>query len=160
MERDDIDVKILVDFFKHSRFPDADAIMSIAAGITRDKDINCYDAFEEGLKIMKKTERHNLRELKLLKRYKINPLLATNNKIKINDDFVPVDRLLLFQRICVSKTTDTELKNYMNYELAPYPLALFENGELRNTKLFREISINFKGVEKVHYVIDEGMLLH
>ncbi|KAF2901749.1 hypothetical protein ILUMI_04427 [Ignelater luminosus] len=42
----------------------SDAVMSIATGITGDKDINCYDAFEEGLKIMKKTERQNLRKLK------------------------------------------------------------------------------------------------
>ncbi|KAL4702881.1 hypothetical protein ACJJTC_005792 [Scirpophaga incertulas] len=60
----------------------------------------------------------------------------------------------------------TELKNYMNYELAPYPLALFENGELRKTKkstfyeLFPELSINLKSLENVHYIIDGGMLLH
>lgn len=134
IERDDIDVKILVDFFKqHSPFPDTDAIMSIATGITGDKSINCYDAFEEGLKVMKKTEGKNLRELKLLRKDKINSLLAKNNKIKIHDDVIPVD-LLLFQRICVLKKTDEELKNYMNYELAPYPLALFEDGQLRKTK--------------------------
>ncbi|GFW97716.1 uncharacterized protein TNCV_1424801 [Trichonephila clavipes] len=42
IHRDDIDVKLLVDFFiRHSPFPDTDAIISIATGITRDKDINC-----------------------------------------------------------------------------------------------------------------------
>ncbi|KAL4710241.1 hypothetical protein ACJJTC_005414, partial [Scirpophaga incertulas] len=97
---------------------------------------------------------------------KINPLLAKSNKIKIHDEVIPVDPLLLFQRICVLKKTDEELKNYMNYELAPYPLALFENGELRKTKkstfyeLFPELSINLKSLENVHYIIDGGMLLH
>lgn len=135
IERDGIDVKRLVDFFKeHSPFPDTDAIMSIATGITGDKSINCYNAFEEGLKVMKKIEGKNVRELKLLRKDKINSLLAKNNKIKIHDNVIPVDPLLLFQRICVLKKTDYELKTYMNYELAPYPLALFEDGQLRKTK--------------------------
>ncbi|GFV87022.1 retrovirus-related Pol polyprotein from transposon TNT 1-94 [Trichonephila clavipes] len=37
---------------------------SIATGITGDKDINCYDAFEQVLTVVKKTGQ-NLRELKL-----------------------------------------------------------------------------------------------
>ncbi|GFW34577.1 uncharacterized protein TNCV_952061 [Trichonephila clavipes] len=69
-DRDDIDVKLLVDFFiQHSPFPDADAIISITTGITGDKDINCYDAFEQGLTVMKKSGQ-NLRELKLSRKIK------------------------------------------------------------------------------------------
>ncbi|GFU82034.1 uncharacterized protein TNCV_517141 [Trichonephila clavipes] len=65
IDRDDIDVKLLVDFFiQYSPFPDTDAIIYIATGITGDKDINCYHAFEQGLTVMKKTGQ-NLRELKL-----------------------------------------------------------------------------------------------
>ncbi|GFQ81080.1 uncharacterized protein TNCT_76771 [Trichonephila clavata] len=143
-----------------------DAIISIATGITGDKDINCYDAFEQGLTVMKKTEGQNLRELKLSRKDKINPFWAKNSKIKIREDVITVEPLLLFQRIFVLKKTDEELQNYMNYELAPYPLCLFEDGELGKTKkstfyeLFAEISINLKSVENVHYVIDGGMLLH
>ncbi|GFS82208.1 uncharacterized protein TNCV_250471 [Trichonephila clavipes] len=63
IDRDDIDVKLLVDFLiQRSPFPDTDAIISIATGITGDKDINCYDAFEQGWTVLKKTGQ-NLREL-------------------------------------------------------------------------------------------------
>ncbi|GFT31809.1 uncharacterized protein TNCV_3081101 [Trichonephila clavipes] len=42
IDRDDIGVKLLVDFFmQHSSFPGTDAIISIATG---DENINCYDA--------------------------------------------------------------------------------------------------------------------
>ncbi|GFX72911.1 uncharacterized protein TNCV_1698081 [Trichonephila clavipes] len=52
IDRDDIDVKLLVDFFiQHNHFPDTDAIISIATGMTGDKDINCYNAFEQGLTV-------------------------------------------------------------------------------------------------------------
>ncbi|GFS90817.1 uncharacterized protein TNCV_1004001 [Trichonephila clavipes] len=102
IDRDHIDVKLLVDFFiQHSPFPDTDAIISIATGITGDKEINCYDAFEKGLTVMKETEGQNLRELKLSRKDKINPLLAKNSKIKIREDVITVESLLLFQRICV-----------------------------------------------------------
>lgn len=54
----------------------------------------------------------------------------------------------------------------MTFELAPYPVALFEDGEMRKTKkatfyeLFPELSINVNDIEKFTYVIDGGMLLH
>lgn len=54
----------------------------------------------------------------------------------------------------------------MHYELAPYPLALFEHGELRKTRkstlyeLFPEDPINMHDIENFNYVIDGGMLLH
>ncbi|GFW70671.1 uncharacterized protein TNCV_2922261 [Trichonephila clavipes] len=107
IDRDDIDVKLLVDFFvQHSPFPDTDAIISTATGITGDKDINCYDAFEQGLTVMKKTEGQNLRELKLSRTDKINPLLAKNSKIEIREDVITVEPLLLFQRTGVLKNTE------------------------------------------------------
>ncbi|GFW58552.1 uncharacterized protein TNCV_718521 [Trichonephila clavipes] len=151
IDRNDIDDKLLVDFFiQHSPFPDTDAIIPIATGITGYKDINCYDAFEQGLTAMKQTEGQNLRELKLSRKEKINPLLVKNSKIKILDDVITVEPFLLFQRICVLKKTDEELQNYMNYELARYPLCLFEDGELWKTKkstfyeLFPKISFNLR----------------
>lgn len=97
IEKNDIDVKMLIDFFKqHSPFPDTDTLISITTGITADKDINCYNAFEEGLKIMRKTERVNIREYKLSTKDKIILLLANSNKIKIHDDVIPVNPLLVF----------------------------------------------------------------
>ncbi|GFS53921.1 uncharacterized protein TNIN_371051 [Trichonephila inaurata madagascariensis] len=111
IDRDDIDVKLLEDFFvQHSLFPDTDAVISIDTGITGDKDINCYDAFEQGLTAMKKTEGQTLLELKSSRKDKINPLLAKNNKIKIREDVITVEPLLLFQRICVLKKTMKSFK--------------------------------------------------
>ncbi|GFY00151.1 uncharacterized protein TNCV_1342481 [Trichonephila clavipes] len=63
-------------FIQYSPFPDTDAILSIATGITGDKDINCYDALEQGLMVMKKADGQNLRELKLSRNDKIKPLFG------------------------------------------------------------------------------------
>lgn len=135
MERDDVDVKKLEEFFtQHSPFPDTDAIMSIATGITGDENINCYNAFEEGLKNMKKTEGQNLKLLKLSHKDKVHSLLIAKKK-KVNDDLVAVVPLLMFQRICILKKSVEELKSYMSYELAPYPLALFEDEDSKNEEI-------------------------
>lgn len=77
--------------------------MSIATGITGHGNVNYYAAFEEGLKTMKKINSKDFKEAKLSRKDKIIPLLASTSKIQVNNDFVPIDLLLLFQRICVLK---------------------------------------------------------
>lgn len=53
---------------------------------------------------MKKINGKNFKEVKLSRKDKIIPLLASTSKIKVDDDIIPIDPLLLlFQRICVLK---------------------------------------------------------
>lgn len=127
LERDDIDVKKLEDFFLHYSFPEADAIMSIATGATGDENINCYNTFEEGIRTVKKADGHNFKQLNVFHKVNCIGLLDKKNKIKVNDAIVAINPILTFQRICELKKFDVELKNYMNY-----PHDLFENGLIRN----------------------------
>lgn len=71
---------------------------------------------------------------------------------------IPVDPCLLFQPVL--KQTDKELRNYKNYELVPYPLAMFQDGILRKTfnALFSEVPVNLKSLQNVHYFMYGGML--
>jgi len=54
---------------------------------------------------------------------------------------------LLFRRISIIKKTDEDLKLYMKYELAPFPLALFSESGMRKTtksalyKLFKDVHV-------------------
>lgn len=41
--------------------------------------------------------------------------------------------MFIFQRICVARKSDDELKDYMRYELAPYPTSMFYEGVFRKT---------------------------
>lgn len=97
---------------------------------------------------------------------KIVPLLAANSKIKINNENVPIDPLLLFQRISVLKKSDTDLQDYMKYELVPYPSSLYDDAGMRKTQkstfysVFEESSRNVNDTNNFAYVIDGGMLLH
>lgn len=57
----------------------------------------------------------------------------TGAVIKISNEDVAVDEMLMFLRICVTKQSEEELKKYLQYELARYPLAIFDKSVLRKT---------------------------
>ncbi|KYN29870.1 hypothetical protein ALC57_00151 [Trachymyrmex cornetzi] len=72
--------------------------------------------------------------------------------------------MLLFQRICITKQNEEELKEHFKWELSPYPLSLFLDGALRKTvkssifDLFTPEEIQLP-TENCSFVIDGGMLL-
>lgn len=162
------DLKKIEEFFSiNNPLPECENIMSIATGLIGNEKINSYDAFNVGISIMKKITGLNFKDLKLSKTDNVQSLLAVNSKIVKDKEEIPVDPLLLFQRICVLKKSDDELKNYLNFELSPYPLSLFdEAGIMRKTTkatfydIFSELPINVDDVDKFNYVIDGGMMLY
>lgn len=46
---------------------------------------------------------------------------------------MPIDPVLLFQRMSITKTFEDELETFFVYELAPYPLSLFDEVGMRKT---------------------------
>ncbi|XP_018372446.1 PREDICTED: uncharacterized protein LOC108767205 [Trachymyrmex cornetzi] len=127
--RGDAEIKKLKEWLQsHDPFSELDVITNIATGvIDHEKTINCYNAFDQGIETVKKINGQNFRDLKLKTSQKVVPLLAANSKLKINNEHVPIDPLLLFQRITVLKKSDTDLQNYMKNELAPYLLSLYDD---------------------------------
>jgi len=72
----------------------------------------------------------------------------------------------LFQRIAILKKNDDELLSYLQFELAPFPLALFDEHGLRKTKksslydILQPIPLESINITNAKYVIDGGFLLH
>lgn len=96
------------------------------------------------------------------KKNKVKLLLAVNNNIKIGDKTIPVDPLLLFQRIYVMKKSDEKLEFYLKYELAPSPLSLFDYVGMRKitkVSLFQPLEITFNK-ENSRFIIDGRVLLY
>lgn len=78
---------------------------------------------------------------------------------------MPVDPLTLFQRVCVAKKSEDDLKRLFKFELAPFPMSLFtEEGMRKGTK--SAMYSLFTPIEEVNLgnrqcnVIDGGYLLH
>lgn len=107
----------------------------------------------------------NFNDIKFTHASRVLPISTVNSKIKVHDRTVPVDPLLLFQRISAMKKSTEELQEYFQYELAPYPVSLFDDTGMRKTKK-SSIFDNFEPVisqpdfENATYIIYGGFLLH
>lgn len=149
----------------HYPFPNTEKLMSLSTGIVGSSDVNCHLAEEVGKELMSQTLGNNFADIKLHRKNKVLSLGAMSSAIKVNDETVVVDPLLLFQRIAIGKKDDKHLESYLEYELAPYPLALFNEGCMRKTKKAAlydvlpntDITIDFKNSI---IVLDGGSLLH
>ena len=69
---------------------------------------------------------------------RVLPLLSIRSSVKPRK--VSIDPLLLFQRICLNKKFDEHLCEYLQYELSPYPLALFTEAGMRKTNKKRRFT--------------------
>lgn len=90
-----------------------------------------------------------------------------NNKIKINNNILTVKPLLIFQRICLNLTANKKMSDYLKFELAPYPLSIFdETGMSKTSKSNFICSDNFKSIddfviqEPYINVVDGGFFIH
>lgn len=80
---------------------------------------------------------------------------------------VEVDPLLIgvFLRVAISKTNDEDLQDLLHYKLEPFPLALFDEKDMRKTKK-SSLSNNFQvhqatsDLNLYSNVIDGGFVLH
>lgn len=87
------------------------------------------------------------------------------SSVKVHNTRVVIDPLLLFQRISVTKKFEDQLEQFLQYELAPYPLALFDDVGMRKTTkstfydCFNPIVIEPNTTTDI-FIIDGGFLLH
>lgn len=135
IKRDIEDIKKLFKWFLlHDPFPEVKKIMSIASEVVGDKTINCYNARKVGIVSMNKIIGQTFKNIKLKRADKVLPLLTISSTIKIHDEKVPIDPILLFQRMNITKTFGDELEKLFEYELAPYLLSLFDDIGTRKTQ--------------------------
>lgn len=164
--RDAKDLQKLIDFFqKYYPFPETPKLTSIYSGVVGSDNINCNKAFEVGMNSVKSIIEQNFESVKFSRKNRVMSLKSVNSSININDETVTINPLLLFQRLCVNINSKSDMENYLKFELAPIPLALFtENGLRKNTKsqmfdLFTATE-DFTNLEDVTHVVDGGYLLH
>lgn len=99
----------------HYPFLITEKIMSLATGIVGNTKVNCHLAEEVGKQVMEKTLGKNFADVKLQRKDKVLSLGAMHSAIKINDESVVVDLLLLFQRIAIAKKNDEHLASHLEY---------------------------------------------
>lgn len=117
--------KLLVFFRKFNPFPDTQNLMSIFSGIVGNQSINCHRAYEVGMQSVESVVGNNFENVKFSRKNRVLSLKCVQASIKVNDESMIIDPLILFQRICLNISKKSDMKNYLKYELAPYPLSLF-----------------------------------
>lgn len=163
--RDAADIQKISQWFEnHDPFCVTEDIISIATGVVGDDTITCYKAVAMGKAAMEKIVGTPFSEVKLTRKDCALPLSSVTSSIKIQGEPVVIDPLLIFQRISISKQTDEDLKQYLQYELAPFPLALFDEAGMRKTKkavLYNILKPTLNNnLQDFDIVIDGGFLLH
>ena len=133
--RDKEDTKTLSDWFtSHPPFPKIDKLVSLSTGIVGSSNINCHLAVQVGTEILNRLVGSNFADLKQSRKNKVLSLASMTCTVKINNEAVVVNPLLIFQRVAIAKKNDEHLVALLEFELAPYPLSLFDEGGMRKTK--------------------------
>ncbi|GBN19394.1 hypothetical protein AVEN_17259-1 [Araneus ventricosus] len=113
-----------------------------------------------------KQSRSNFGQVKFSRINKVAPMRGFTNNVKLHEEEVPIDPYTIFRSISFNRKTESELKNYSNFELAPYPSSLFDEQRIMRKSrisvyydLFYPVNTP-SNIENALYVIDGGFLLH
>lgn len=158
--------KLKIWFNTHPPFPITDRLVSIYSGIVGGPDINCHLAQELGAEGLKQIVGNTFGKVTFKRKDKVKTLASVTTSVKVFNKRVVIDPLTIFQRVCVTKQSDEQLKQHFAYELAPYPLSLFtEEGMRKGTKssfysAFTPLTENIVPGNRAFTVVDGGYLLH
>lgn len=61
-------------------------------------------------------------------------MFAMSNNVKVNNETMIVNPLIIFQMTLINKKTDEDVEDLLKYELSQYPTTLFDDGCIRKTK--------------------------
>ncbi|GBM60995.1 hypothetical protein AVEN_264338-1 [Araneus ventricosus] len=118
-------------FCKHPPFPEVKGIVSMSTGFIGDEKINCHMSQEIGCIGISKIIGNGFYTVKFKRNDRIKSLSVMNPGIQIEDDIVSINSLLIFQRMCIAKESEKEFEKFFTYELAPFPLSLFNDDGMR-----------------------------
>lgn len=156
---------LISEFFStHEPFAVSDAIVSLSSGVKGNENINCHDTLNIGLRMMNNIVGNNFNALKFQRKNRVMPLQAIHS-VKLKEENVIINRAFIFQTITIAMEDKTELNDCFAYELAPYPLSIFDNSIMRKTeksKLYDHFQPRLEELllQDGFHVIDGGFLLH
>lgn len=144
----------------------SDCLRSLSSGIVGDSSINCDRAWAVGADAMS-TMKGSFYDIKLSRKNRVRPLSTLGKTVTIRGEVIPVNVQQLFMRLVwVINSQDCNLMEYLKYELAPIPPALFDDISMRKTTKSTLLQVFDSGpasntvFEGTSVIIDGGYLLH
>jgi hypothetical protein len=171
MTKDSNDVQNLLQYLTQRNPFSTDgpkSLRSIATGVTAHASVNCDTAQHVGQQIMQSMKDQKVVEYTFRKKDQV-VTMGTKGSVKIRDEVVSVDPLLLFQRLSTAGARCGDLQDVFTYELCSYPPALFESPDvmrsgnkasLADSLWCPAVADSLKPPDQVQYVLDGGALLH
>ena len=138
MKRDAADVEKLNTFFNtYDPFSDDKSLRCITTGIIAHPSVNVDRAEEIGQSILDGMTNKEVDTYTFPNSQKVKTL-ALRMPVKVGEKTVEVDPMLLFQRLSVSASTQTEKEKQeaFSYELCSYPPNLFDKNLLMRTGIY------------------------
>lgn len=129
-----IEKKLAQWFGEHPPFPDCASLVSLSTGVVGNSSINCHQAAEVGLRTMETYIGTSVAHKKQSRKNTIIPLTGMSNTIKVNNENIVIDPLLIFKKVVISQKTDDDVAHLLAYELTPFPMSLFDERGMRKTQ--------------------------
>ena len=174
MKRDQDDISKIKEKLKsHSPFSDDSTLRNIITGVVAQDDVNVDEYQTVGMQIKDKMKGQPVFTYAIKRKDKVKTL-GDSCSVKVSQD-QSIDPALLFQRLLViSNAGDVSLEEVLDYELSPFPPALFEANYImrkpEKTQLANAIheyarslsdeAVTDKVPETNAYVLDGGSLMH
>ena len=170
-KRDSDDIAKLVAWLEvNNPFDGQDCrLRSLGSGVSASTtdSVNCDSADEVGANIMKKLDNCVYSEVVMKKADRVKTLADITTVAAPHQKQVNLENGLLFSRLLIILSRESEIEPYFHYELTAVPSALFKNGFLRKAdkaqlqqELIKAVDPLNRAVENSQFVVDGGCLLH
>ncbi|KAF7998623.1 hypothetical protein HCN44_011031 [Aphidius gifuensis] len=151
---------------EHDPFMPRSSVVSLSTGVMGGPRINCHKAIEIGEKNIRCIVGKNAKTFSFSSLDKITTLASAKQNAHLAGKYEAINALNLFNEISGSLKNDDDLKKALNYELAPYPLSLFDNkGFIRKSEqtllraIGKTIETDKNFVDNLEIVLDGNFLL-
>ena len=140
-------------------------IVSIFTGVVADTSFDCDNAVQIGQAAASKLTGKQFTKITLHRSDKVKNM-GNKNNINVREQNIVVNPTLFFNRITYVLKTNSDMEQFMSYELAPQPPTLFHDGVMRKPansilctlfKSFVPVQANIPN--NCQFVIDGGHLL-
>lgn len=134
IDRDNSDIQKLVGYLRNRNpFTGDLTLRNIATGVTAVSVVNVDNAYDVGMKILKKMHGKRVTQF-IFRRNDQAVTLASKYAVNIKGEVVQVPAELLFQRYVVAARNIEEIGNIFKYELCTHPPALFDKFGMRMSR--------------------------
>jgi hypothetical protein len=149
------------------RFADCTRIISLISGVSagQNDNVNCDTADEVGFAIRMDWNEKTFSEITFPRNECIKSLATLHNVSKLDEGDSDMNANSLFHRLVALAQGSDDVAASFEYELTPFPSALFNRGIMRNADkpgLYMDFAENFTAASlpvSAVYVIDDGCLL-